>query len=928
MPAPDQFSPIGVPVLGNDSLIGFTIDGITLENPLSESGASRTYLGRRQDGQGLRVWIAADHLARDVAFVARFRQEAVQLAALHHVHVETCQGHRTWVAPDGRMLLALVEEASAGVALGDLARREALPVRDVLRLLHQACAGLAAAHRMGIVHGDITPDVMLVTVGGAAKLRSFALGVSGYSPERADRSLIGSPDFMAPEVGRGQQPSSLSDLYSIGAVLVTVLTGDIPFPAATALETIHLHGNAPVPDLAATHPEFALLAPLITRLMAKDPAQRWMDVDDLARDLLVLSNQVAGEVRCRPWSGHRSVPLATRVQTAMSQRQEERLPTPPPKERSTSGGTTTISRNSTEFFRNPELFKPTGLTPANGLPILPPSPDAPPKVRAVRRMGPVMTPVPPPAVLPTEPVLAAPPKTASYLSKLASASAPSGTPPPSISAGSVKRTTPWLVPVILLVVVVVGVVTWVVLNRGERPVPPPVVQVPEVPVTQPASDTLVQRIAAITAVSVRDPASALQQASALRQEQPKADLSRLPVALHLIIYGPEAAAVRITQNGEPVAVSPGSLLCRQRGEPRSLRIEAQGFRAQDIVIPASSADDLTHTVALLDEPHWIMPAFAPTWVKLLPSPDGVVLASDRKVVIISSTDGRELRRLDHASAPMLPENLTWASVLSVAPDKVRFGVTGGLCIEAGATGLTPVSELHRGQSSVLALQMLPLTLRLGEEGIFLIERDGSGFALAADNRERRLWSRSIKSSVVPWFTGQGDRLLVIGDRQIQHFTQEGEEVAPAALPAARTSEPVIGGAAGVFVPTTAGVIRLAAKPQVLPGSSGPVAACAADATVIVAACGRALVAWEVDGENVKPTWSHAEVAESDRRLVQVSLTTDRVIAVDDLGVVRMFARADGRALRTVRTGAALLAAPVLVGERVIAVLAPGVVCAY
>ncbi|HEX3135191.1 MAG TPA: serine/threonine-protein kinase, partial [Planctomycetota bacterium] len=594
--------------------------------------------------------------------------------------METCQGHRTWAAPDGRMLLALVEEASAGVALGELARREALPVRDVLRLLHQACAGLAAAHRMGIVHGDVTPDAVLVTVGSAAKVRAFALGVSGYSPERADRSLIGTPDFMAPEVGRGQQPSSLSDLYGIGAMLVTMLTGDVPFPAATALETIHLHGSAPVPDLAVSHPEFALLAPLIHRLMAKDPAQRGMDVEDLARDLLVLSNQVAGEVRCRPWSGHRSVPLATRVQTAMIQRREERPAPPPPKARASTGETTTISRNSTDFFRNPDLFKPTGLTPANGLPILPPSPDAPPKVRAVRRMGPVLTPVSPPAVLPAEPVLVAPPKTTSYLSKLASAPAPSGTPPPSPTAGAPEQSMRWLLPVVVMVLVVVlgGVVTWTMLKPSERPTPPPVVSLPEVPATQPASDTLAQRIAAITAASVRDPASALEQAGALRHEQPKADLARLPVALHLIVLGPEASALRVTQNGEPVAVSSGSLLCRLCGEPLSLRIEVHGFRAQDIVIPASPADELTHTVALLDEPQWSMPAFAPTWVKLLPSPDGVLLASDRKVVIIAPTDGRELRRLDHATAPMLPENLTWASVLSAGLDQVCLGVTGGL----------------------------------------------------------------------------------------------------------------------------------------------------------------------------------------------------------------------------------------------------------
>ncbi len=930
MPTPDQFSPLGIPALGSESLIGFSVDGITLENPLSESGSSRTFLGRRSDGQSLRVWIAADHLAHDVAFVARFRQEAAQLATLRHVHVEICCGHRTWPAPDGRMLLALVDEASAGVALGDLVRRETLPVRDVLRLFHQACTGLIAVHRMGIVHGDITPDAVLVTVGGAAKLRAFALGVTGYSPERADRSLIGTPDFMAPEVGRGQQPSSLSDLYGIGAVLVTVLTGDVPFPAATALETIHRHGNAPVPDLAISHPEFTLVAPLVARLMAKDPAQRWMDVEDLARDLLVLSNQVAGEVRCRPWSGRRSVPLAALVQTAMAQRREEHTPPPPPKERS-SGGTTTISRNSVDVFRNPELFKPTGLTPAGGLPILPPSsaPTTPPKTRAVRRMGPVVPAASTPASQPSSPVvrvLAAPPKTTSYLSQLAAA--PTGTPPPGTTTETPKRSRWWLMPITLLLVVVVGVAVWVGRARGERSASPPVVNIPVAPVEQPVGDTFARRIAAIETLAARDPAVALDQANTLRREQPKSDLARLPVALRLTVQGPVVAALRVTHNGEPLAVSADSLLCRRRDDPLSLRIAAEGFRTQEVVIPASSADEVTYTVALLDEPRWIMPAFAPTWVKLLPSPEGVLLASDRKVVVIALADGRELHRLDHTSMPLLPENLTWASVLSAMPDTVRLGVTGGLCVEAGAAGLLPVSEIHRGQASVLALQMLPLTLRLGEEGIFLIERDGSDFALAADNHERRLWSRSLKCSLVPWLTGQGDRLLVIGDRLIQRFSQEGEEVSQVALTSPRTAEPVVCGAAGVVIPTSAGMMRLAAKLQTLPGSPAPVSACAGDATLIVAACGRGLVAWGVDGESVQSKWSHPDVAEANRHVVYVSLTTDCVLVVDDAGAVRMFARADGKVLRTVRTGAALLAPPILVNERLIVVLAPGVACAF
>lgn len=284
----------------------------------------------------------------------------------------------------------LLSNASPGIALSDLIRRDRLSVGDVLRLFQQVCDGLAAAHRMGIVHGDITPEAILVTPGGTAKLRGFALGATGYSADCIEHNVTGAPEFMAPEVCRGQHPSSLSDVYSVGAVLVTILTGEVPFPARTALEYIHLHITAPVPDLAVSHPEFAALAPVIRRMMAKEPAPRWIGMEDLARELLVLSGQIPKELRCRAPSDQRQQPLSSLVQSALasvSGMPETAERSGPSSSATATGSTTTISRKSTEFFRNPDLFKPTGLTPSGGLPVLSDSSSAQPTTRAVRSVA-------------------------------------------------------------------------------------------------------------------------------------------------------------------------------------------------------------------------------------------------------------------------------------------------------------------------------------------------------------------------------------------------------------------------------------------------------------------------------------------------------------------------------------------------------------
>lgn len=937
MPTPDHDLAGGRPT--TDPLLGFTAEGITLENILGDAASSRTYLGRTTDGQAVQVWVVAEHLARDVAFLARLHHEAQQLATLRHVHVENCMGQRTWPGPGGRPLVVLLSECSAGVVLAELAPREPLPVRDVLRVFQQACAGLAAAHRMGIVHGDVTPDAILVTTGGAAKVRAFALGVSGFSAESVGHRLIGSPDFMAPEVGHGQQPSQLSDLYGIGAALMTVLTGEVPFPAATALEAIHLNASAPVPDLAISHPEFAQLAPLIARLMAKDPAQRWMDTDDLSRELLVLSSQVAGDLRCRAWKRRRPMPLATRVQTAMVQRpdlQPATLPslTPsPPTRESTSGGTTTISRKSVDYFRNPEMFKPAAATPAVGSPILPPA--GPPASgtpaipqsevpSSARTGGPVSSAPPSSAAGP-----GSPPRTASYLSQLAAKrSAPVASPvapvPPSARP---RHAGAWILAG--LVVVVVAITAVLVAPRAQTNRPAMTENVaPSPPAPPTVADVVGERIDSIRALAQRDPAVALAQADALRRDAPTADLARLPVALRLTVHGPATTTLQVTRDGQPMVVSADGLMCRMRGEELSLHIAAPGYRAQAVQIPASDDDVLAHEVVLLDEPRWALPAFAPTWVKLLPAPEGVLLASDRKVVVLSSTDGRELRRLDRAASPVLPENPTWAAVLSSGPDQVRLSLSGGFCIAAGSAGLTPVREVHRGRSSVLALQVLPLTLRLGEEGLFLIERDAAGFVVAADNRERRLWSRPLTGGVVPWFHGQGDHVLVVGEREIERLSQEGERQGLWQLSHPRTGEPLVVGRSALLVPTAGGLVRVerGGAMQTL-GETRSVSACAGDATLAVAAMGADLMSWRLVEGAVQAGWVKNQMVPAPQRIVHLAVGDSRIAAVDDGGGVHLFDR-EGTLLRTIRPGAPLLAPPLIHETGIVVVIAPGVVAAY
>ncbi len=136
----------------------------------------------------------------------------------------------------------------------------------------QAAAGLAAAHAAGLVHRDIKPANLLLAPGGVVKVTDFGIAhAAGSAPVTRTGTLVGTPAYLAPERAAGEPASPASDLYSLGIVGYECLTGTPPF-TGTALEVALAHQHRPLPPLPPAVP--ADVAALVTRLTAKDPAQR------------------------------------------------------------------------------------------------------------------------------------------------------------------------------------------------------------------------------------------------------------------------------------------------------------------------------------------------------------------------------------------------------------------------------------------------------------------------------------------------------------------------------------------------------------------------------------------------------------------------------------------------------------------------------
>ncbi|MEU6483533.1 protein kinase [Streptomyces sp. NPDC046887] len=249
-------------------------------------------IGRGAMGE---VWRATDEvLGRPVALklllgddsdaetAARFRLEGQTAARLSHPHVVGVFDFGAW---DGRFYLVM--EYVAGHSLAqELAGAGALTPDRVAVVAAHTAAGLALAHRQGIVHRDIKPGNLLTDADGTVKLGDFGIARFVDDPAAALTTagqIVGTSLYLAPERALGQPAGPASDVYSLGCVLYQLLTGQPPFHADTSTAILYQHiDSAPVPPTTLgvpVTPEFErrLLAMLAKRPEARPSAQETAD---------------------------------------------------------------------------------------------------------------------------------------------------------------------------------------------------------------------------------------------------------------------------------------------------------------------------------------------------------------------------------------------------------------------------------------------------------------------------------------------------------------------------------------------------------------------------------------------------------------------------------------------------------------------------
>jgi serine/threonine-protein kinase len=228
------------------------------------------------------------------SFQDRFRQEARAAANLSHPNIVTVHDFGL----DRGQLFIVMEHVPGSDLKSLLRQRGRFSIEEAIPLIVQACAGIGYAHRAGLVHCDVKPHNMLVTPDKRLKVTDFGIARALATIHPGERSEVvwGSPQYFSPEQAAGDSPSPASDVYSLGVVLYEILTGSLPFMAATPEELGRMHLDARPHPIHEYLPDIpASLEQIVDKVLSKEPSARYRTADQLGRVLLRFGTETQPE---------------------------------------------------------------------------------------------------------------------------------------------------------------------------------------------------------------------------------------------------------------------------------------------------------------------------------------------------------------------------------------------------------------------------------------------------------------------------------------------------------------------------------------------------------------------------------------------------------------------------------------------------------
>jgi len=217
-------------------------------------------------------------LAFDKEFVERFQREARTSARLEHPNIIPIYR----VGKSGRIIYFVMKFLRGKPLSNILATRGSLPPAEIKKILAEVGRALAYAHKKEIVHRDIKPDNIMFDEHGHAVVTDFGIAKAASGGKLTGTGMsIGTPHYMSPEQAKAQPLDGRSDLYSLGVVAYQCLTGGVPFDGEDSFSIGYKHIMEEIPTPPLENPEKRQLFEIVRKMMAKTPAQRFQNADEL-----------------------------------------------------------------------------------------------------------------------------------------------------------------------------------------------------------------------------------------------------------------------------------------------------------------------------------------------------------------------------------------------------------------------------------------------------------------------------------------------------------------------------------------------------------------------------------------------------------------------------------------------------------------------
>jgi serine/threonine-protein kinase len=288
--------------------IGSMAGEYQVEKKLGQGGMGAVYGARHPViGKRAAIKVITREMSASPEAVDRFVREAQAVNQVGHPNIVDVFGFGR--LPDGRSFFVM--EWLQGESLRERMVRP-LPLAEALDILAQVATALEAAHDAGVLHRDLKPDNVFLSVqrGGPAKVKLLDFGLAklqGGSDGRMDRTrtgvVMGTPLYISPEQAKGAKVDFAADIYSLGAIAYEMCSGQVPFVADSAVEIMAKHISAPVVPLVQIAPHTPTeVDALVVSMLDKEPSQR-PNIAQVRQQLAAIAAQVgSGSTTASPYA--------------------------------------------------------------------------------------------------------------------------------------------------------------------------------------------------------------------------------------------------------------------------------------------------------------------------------------------------------------------------------------------------------------------------------------------------------------------------------------------------------------------------------------------------------------------------------------------------------------------------------------------------